>query len=210
MSKFTVILVISFLFFGLIYNVKPFRTKDIPFIDVYWESLNAPVRVVAGWHAVQADTFPSISLILGFYFAGVFLMTSKRASELKVLSSNNESSPAKYRRVFEVYTESRLIALLIFNVCLATTFFTIFVTEYNASLLITVPGVFLLFSMNISKVFKDASMVTKTPHYIYRDKATLAVLALFAGLFSLLHSLSAEILQSIIESQFAFLPVIFK
>ena len=36
---------------GFVYNVKPVRTKDIPFLDAISESANNPIRFLIGWYA---------------------------------------------------------------------------------------------------------------------------------------------------------------
>ena len=45
--------IIVFLLSGLIYNVKPIRAKDIPYLDVIVESFNNPVRFYIGWLSVH-------------------------------------------------------------------------------------------------------------------------------------------------------------
>jgi hypothetical protein len=34
---------------GCIYNIPPIRSKDVPYIDVLSESINNPLRMLAGW-----------------------------------------------------------------------------------------------------------------------------------------------------------------
>lgn len=41
---------------GILYNVKPFRTKDIPILDVLSESVNNAIRLLLGWFIVSANT----------------------------------------------------------------------------------------------------------------------------------------------------------
>ena len=43
---------------GLLYNVRPIRTKDIPYIDVLSESINNPIRLLLGWFALIPDKIP--------------------------------------------------------------------------------------------------------------------------------------------------------
>ncbi len=40
---------------GVLYNVKPFRTKDIAYLDVLSESINNAIRLLLGWFFVTAD-----------------------------------------------------------------------------------------------------------------------------------------------------------
>ncbi len=50
---------------GIIYNVRPIRTKDIPVIDVLSESVNTAIRLLMGWFIVSAVTLPPSTLMLG-------------------------------------------------------------------------------------------------------------------------------------------------
>lgn len=70
---------------GFIYNVKPIRTKDIPFLDAVSESVNNPIRFLIGWYAFASVEFPPLSLLLCWWSFGNFLMVSKRLSEFRVL-----------------------------------------------------------------------------------------------------------------------------
>ena len=36
---------------GTHYNMRPFRTKEIPYVDVLTESINNPIRLLLGWFA---------------------------------------------------------------------------------------------------------------------------------------------------------------
>lgn len=40
---------------GVLYNVKPFRTKDIAYLDVLSESINNAIRLLLGWFFETAD-----------------------------------------------------------------------------------------------------------------------------------------------------------
>ena len=39
---------------GCAYNIKPLRTKDVPYLDVLTESVNNPLRMLLGWYAVAS------------------------------------------------------------------------------------------------------------------------------------------------------------
>jgi len=57
------IMAVFLVFMGVIYNVKPARTKDVPFLDVLSESVNNAIRLAMGWLIIIPDTFPVSSLI---------------------------------------------------------------------------------------------------------------------------------------------------
>src|SRR4051794_28169902 len=45
------------LFMGVVYNVPPVRSKDLPYLDVLSESVNNPIRLLLGWFAIAASEF---------------------------------------------------------------------------------------------------------------------------------------------------------
>jgi len=49
---------------GILYNLRPFRTKDKPYLDVISESVNNPIRLIIGWVIVDPTTLPPSSISL--------------------------------------------------------------------------------------------------------------------------------------------------
>jgi len=91
---------------GFIYNLKPVRTKDIPFLDSISESANNPIRFLIGWFAFsQAENLPPLSLLLSWWAFGNFLMVAKRLSEFRFLKQN----AANYRASLKKYSKTSLI-----------------------------------------------------------------------------------------------------
>src|SRR5208282_3809953 len=43
---------LALLIMGWIYNVRPLRSKEIPYVDVLSESINNPIRLLLGWFAL--------------------------------------------------------------------------------------------------------------------------------------------------------------
>ncbi len=97
---FSFVLVLS----GILYNVPPFRMKNIAFVDVIVESDNNPLRVLIGWY-LAFPHFPPWSLIAFLWVYAAVLMTAKRFSELLYLG---REAAKNYRPVFRVYTISAL------------------------------------------------------------------------------------------------------
>ena len=71
---------------GVAYNVRPIRTKEVPYVDVLSESVNNPIRLLLGWFALIPDRFPPISLLLAYWMVGAFFMAMKRFAEYIVFS----------------------------------------------------------------------------------------------------------------------------
>lgn len=91
---------------GFIYNLKPIRTKDIPFLDSISESANNPIRFLIGWFAFAPnETLPPLSLLLCWWAFGNFLMVAKRLSEYRFLKEN----AGNYRASLKKYSKNSLV-----------------------------------------------------------------------------------------------------
>ncbi len=111
-------MLLFFLIMGVIYNVKPIRTKDIPFIDVLTESINNVIRFLIGWFILTTSYFPPVSILIGYWFGGAFLMATKRLVEYRLLGDN----AGLYRKSFCVYSE-RMLLLSSFFYAITSVFF---------------------------------------------------------------------------------------
>lgn len=100
---------------GLLYNVKPIRTKDIPVVDVLSESINNAIRLLMGWFIVSRISIPPSSLLLGYWMAGAFLMAIKRFAEYRMI--NDKTVAGNYRKSFRYYTEQSLLGTAFFMLC---------------------------------------------------------------------------------------------
>jgi decaprenyl-phosphate phosphoribosyltransferase len=97
---------LALLIAGFIYNMKPIRTKDIPFLDSISESANNPIRFLIGWFAFSSSkSFPPISLLLSWWLFGNFLMIAKRFSEFRYL----KEKAGDYRESLRKYSAASLI-----------------------------------------------------------------------------------------------------
>lgn len=101
---------------GFLYNLKPFRTKDIPFLDSISESANNPIRFLIGWFAFSpSDLSPPWTLLAAWWLFGNFLMTAKRLSEFRLLRDKAEH----YRVSLSRYS----IPSLVFGIAISTVLF---------------------------------------------------------------------------------------
>ncbi len=88
---------------AMLYNLKPVRLKDVPYVDVISESVNNPIRFMIGWYAVSSAE-PDIYLLFLVWTTGAVLMTWKRLKELK----KYKETAQEYRSVFRHYSVSSL------------------------------------------------------------------------------------------------------
>jgi decaprenyl-phosphate phosphoribosyltransferase len=161
-----IILIFTYLLLGILYNVKPVRLKDIPYLDVICESANNPIRLLLGWVSVSKTMSPPLSLIIGFWLLGSFLMGAKRLSEFIQLSKTiDNSSIAKYRKSFAVYNESKLYYFSSLSAYLAVIFLSIFSIKYNP--------LFILFTLVVASWIIDYGSQVQIPDSMVQNPEKL-------------------------------------
>lgn len=165
---------------GVCYNVKPFRTKDIPFCDVLTESINNAIRLLIGWFIVTQDYYPPISLVIGYWFAGAFLMATKRFSEYRMI--DDPVLAGKYRKSFQFYSlKSLLISSFLYGM-IANFFLGIFLIKYRIELILFVPFFMGLFGYYFWISFKEDSAAQK-PEKLFREKGLMIYVGMLLVLF---------------------------
>jgi len=162
---------VSFLIMGILYNVKPFRTKDRVYLDVISESVNNPIRLMLGWFIVTNKIIPPSSLLLGYWAGGAFLMTIKRYAELRAIG--NTKTAGLYRNSFRVYTEEKLLIMAFFYAMFSAFFLGVFLIKYRIELLFSLPLFAILFTWYFYIGSKPDSNV-QYPERLYREKAFMA------------------------------------
>ena len=171
------------LIMGVLYNVKPVRTKDIPYLDVLSESINNMIRLLLGWFIITQEFQPPISILIGYWFAGAFLMATKRFAEYRMIG--DPSVAGLYRKSFAHYTETSLLVSSFFYAMCATFFIGVFMIKYRMEYIIGMPGVFGLFCFYLYIAFKPDSAVQK-PEKLYKEKSLLVYIALLTILLLVL------------------------
>lgn len=155
------------LIMGFFYNVKPFRTKDIPYVDVLTESFNNVIRLLLGWFMIANEYLPPISVMVAYWLCGAYLMNIKRYSEYRMIG--DPVVAGKYRKSFRHYTERRLLAMSIFYGMTAAVALSIFVVAHRMEYIIALPVVVALFVYYFMLSFKEDSVVQK-PEKLYQEK----------------------------------------
>ena len=168
---------------GILYNVKPFRTKDIVFLDVLSESINNALRLLLGWFIISDTTIPPCSIVLGYWMAGAFLMATKRYAEYRMI--NNPEVACKYRKSFQYYTEHSLLISAFFYAMVSVFCIGIFLIKYRVECLLLVPFIMGLFCYYFWISFKPDSAVQK-PEKLYREKGLMIYCLILVLLFILL------------------------
>jgi decaprenyl-phosphate phosphoribosyltransferase len=151
---------------GCAYNIKPLRTKDVPYLDVLTESVNNPLRMLLGWYAVAAFLVPPLSLLMCYWMIGCYFMALKRFSELREIG--DKGLAGSYRASFKRYTQESLLVSVVFYASTAMLFFGAFVIRYRIELLLGFPLVALVMAIYFKLAFKEHSAV-QNPEKLYRE-----------------------------------------
>lgn len=181
---------------GFLYNVKPFRTKDIPIVDVLSESVNNVIRFMLGWFVVTNEYLPPVSIAFGFWMCGAFLMDIKRFAEYRMIA--DKETALLYRKSFKWYNEERLLTLGVFYAMLSMFNMGTFFIKYQVELILVIPVMCAIFCYYLKLAFKEDSAVQK-PEKLYREPNLLLLCLAFVILFLVLmyaHIPSLQLLES--------------
>jgi decaprenyl-phosphate phosphoribosyltransferase len=137
---------------GILYNVKPVRMKEIPYVDSTLESANNPIRFLIGWY-IMSNSFPPLSLLLSWWAFGNFLMVGKRVAEKKFLTKEQS---AAYRLSLKKYSLNGLITFMVFNSLAFLSTFVWFALEYHRQVLLyALPCIIIYLIIFIYKSIRD-------------------------------------------------------
>ncbi len=155
---------------GLLYNTPPIRLKDRPYLDVLSESINNPLRMLAGWYVALSGLPPPASLIVSYWMIGCYFMTIKRYAEYREIADVQIS--AAYRKSFAYYNEQRLLVATMFYGSFAMLTFGAFIVRYRMELILAYPLVALVMAIYLDLSFKEGS-AAQAPERLYREPALM-------------------------------------
>lgn len=184
---------------GFLYNVKPFRTKDLPYFDVISESVNNPIRFLLGWYLIVPFVLPPASIIVAYWMAGAFLMATKRFAEYNFIE--DKTTAGLYRKSFVHYDSEKLLISLFFYALTAAFFLGIFLIKHRVELLISFPFFALLFAWYLKIGFNKNSIVQK-PEKLYKKKKFMLYVLFLSILFAVLLIVDIEPLHWFLKQNF--------
>ena len=179
---------------GCVYNIPPVRSKDLPYIDVLSESINNPLRFLAGWYITNTRALPPASLLISYWMIGCYFMAIKRFAELREIDDASRSK--SYRKSFAFYNERRLLVSIVFYGSQAMLFFGAFIMRYRLELILSFPLVALVMATYLSLAFKRDSAVQR-PEGLYREPALMAAVISCAAVMIGLLFVDVPILHNI-------------
>lgn len=193
-----VAMILWLLLMGVLYNVEPIRTKDVPFLDVLSESLNNMIRLLLGWFVVTDIVIPPLSILLGYWMGGAFLMAVKRFAEFRMIG--DPAQAGLYRKSFRHYTEETLLGSSLFYAMAATFLIGIFMIKYRIEYLLAMPLMFGLFCIYLHISFKVDSAVQK-PEKLYKERRLMVYIAVFVASLIFLTYVDIPILDELFEGE---------
>jgi 4-hydroxybenzoate polyprenyltransferase len=195
-SRHLVYTEIFLLFMGLLYNVPPIRLKDKPYLDVVSESVNNPIRFLAGWFCVIDFSIPPLSILLGYWLGGAFLMNVKRFAERRTLA--NKEVATNYRKSFEYYTEENLLTASLFYSFMSFFFVAIFSVRYRLEYLVATPFLAYLYILYFKLGLKHES-VAQRPEKLYKEKGLIVLVTIISLLYVFLSFIDISWIEVLIR-----------
>ncbi len=186
----------ALLVMGIIYNVRPMRSKDYAFLDVVSESVNMPIRLVIGWSAVTAGAFPPSSFLLAFWFGGAYLMAVKRFSEYRQIG--DPARAGLYRASFRTYSDERLLASAFFHGMSAAFFIAIFLFKYKIEFILSFPAIAALFTWYLM-IGMGQDSAAQAPERLYREGAFVTFALVVVAWIAFLLWVEVPALHSFLE-----------
>jgi 4-hydroxybenzoate polyprenyltransferase len=168
----------SLLAAGIVYNVKPIRTKDIPFLDSISESANNPIRFLIGWFAfAPGGLIPPLSLLLSWWAFGNFLMVAKRLSEFRFL----KEKAGDYRMSQKTYTKNKLLAGMIVSAAACLAAFLYFAAAFKLeTFYLIAPFLVVFFLLIFRKTLREAEVMEEPEKMLASPRFALYTLFLLA------------------------------
>lgn len=167
---------VAFLLSGIVYNVRPMRSKDRAYVDVLTESLNNPIRLMLGWTMIDPASLPPSSLLLAYWMGGAFLMAAKRLSEYNDLAASGELGLLHlYRQSFRTYTAQNLTISCFLYAILSSFFIAVFLLKYRVEYILAFPWIAVLFALYLWLSLRRAS-VAQRPERLFRSRRLMATM----------------------------------
>jgi 4-hydroxybenzoate polyprenyltransferase len=201
-SKTMFVTAVLFAMQGIVYNVRPMRSKDKAFLDVISESVNNPLRLMIGWAMIDPTTLPPSSIILAYWLGGAFLMAAKRLSEYReITASHGKELLARYRASFAGYSEISLTVSCFLYSLLASFFLAVFLIKYRIEYIITLPLIALLFSVYLA-LSMQAGSSAQAPEKLYREKGLIVIVTLLTIAFGVATVVDMPLLDHLTKQQY--------
>lgn len=174
---------LALLIMGLVYNVRPLRTKERPYLDVLSEAINNPIRFMIGWSVIVQTAAPPSSVLMAYWMGGAYLMAIKRFSEYRFIGDPDRAG--LYRRSFFYYNENSLLLSSFFYAMCSSTFLGIFLIKYRIEFILGLPLLVILFVWYLAIGMRHNSVAQRTEK-LYTEWHLMVFVALLVAAFTIL------------------------
>jgi 4-hydroxybenzoate polyprenyltransferase len=185
---------------GVFYNIAPLRTKDVPYLDVISESVNNPIRLLAGWFITGSPHVAPGSLLVSYWMVGAYFMAVKRFAEYREIG--NRSVSIAYRRSFAFYDEPRLLVSIMFYAAFAMLTFGAFIARYRLELALGFPFVALVMAIYLKLSFQPNSAV-QNPEFLWKQRGLMICVVLCAIVLTGLMFLDIPAIYRIFDADYS-------
>ncbi len=191
---------------GVVYNVRPLRSKDHAYLDVLSELINNPFRLLIGWAMVDPTTLPPGSIILAYWLGGAFLMGAKRLSEYReIVASHGRDLLVRYRASFAGYDEFRLTSSCLIYALLSSMALAIFFVKYRIEYILVLPAIALLFGEYMALSMQPASTAQK-PERLFQERSLMLIVVAIVALFAFCTIVDMPALQKLTSQHYIRIP----
>jgi 4-hydroxybenzoate polyprenyltransferase len=191
---------------GIVYNVKPLRTKEKAYLDVISESINNPLRLMIGWAMVDATTMPPASILLSYWLGGAFLMAAKRLSEYReIVAAHGKELLVRYRLSFAGYTEVSLTVSCFVYAMLSSFCLAVFFMKYRVEYILLIPFVIALFAHYLALSTQPGSSAQK-PEKLFRERGLILLVFVLVAMFLLTTFVDMAALETLTQQRYIAIP----
>jgi 4-hydroxybenzoate polyprenyltransferase len=201
-SKTMLFVAVAFMVQGIVYNLRPLRSKDYPYVDVLTESVNNPLRLMIGWAMVDPATLPPSSILVGYWLGGAFLMSAKRLSEYReIVATHGRDVLVRYRASFAGYDEMRLTSACLIYALFSVMALAIFFIKYRIEYMFVLPSIAILFGQYQALSMQPAS-TAQNPERLFRERGLILILLVIVVTFAVCSVFNMPFLEPLASQQY--------
>ena len=201
-SKAMLFIAAAFAAQGIIYNVKPLRSKDYAYVDVLTESVNNPLRLMIGWAMVDPSTLPPSSILIGYWLGGAFLMGAKRLSEYReIVAGHGRDLLVRYRSSFRGYDEMKLTSSCLVYALTSVMALAIFFVKYRIEYIFVLPAIAILFGQYLALSMQPTSTAQK-PEQLFRERRLMLIVLAIVVIFAICTVVNMPFLEPLTSQRY--------
>lgn len=187
---------------GVVYNIPPLRSKDLPYLDVLSEAINTPLRLMIGWAMLDSGTLPPGSILLSYYLGGAFLMAAKRLSEYReIVAAHGKQVLVRYRVSFAGYTDTSLTVSCFLYAMLSCFFLAVFLIKYRVEYILLMPLIAIFFCQYLALSMQPGSSAQQ-PEKLFRERGLMIMAVVLAVSFVATTLIDIEAIEGLTRQQY--------